>query len=43
MNGIEFDLEMKLLIVCVFMLQFGSVMIDWKTLKIILRLRFVDY
>ena len=43
MNGLGFDLELKLLMVCVLMLYFGGVMIDWITLQVVLRLSLVDY
>ena len=43
MNRLRFHLEVKLLIVCVFMLHFGSVRIDWKTSKVVLTLSLVDY
>ena len=43
MNGLGFDLELKLVMVCVLMLHFGGVMIDWITLQDVLRRSLVDY
>ena len=43
MNGLGFDLELKLVMVCVLTLHIGGVMIDWITLQVFLRLSLVNY
>ena len=43
MNELGFDLELKLVTVCVLMLQFGSGMVNWIILQVVLSLSLVDY